>query len=102
MAQFVAGGKSGRRPVATGRKSTPVGGVIEGSCQRNRVQRNERTVMLPTSQQQVSVVPSMVKEPIQNPAPRVPWRTLLHVPVAALLALAVHLFIPNNELANEA
>ncbi|HSY42356.1 MAG TPA: ABC transporter permease subunit [Candidatus Acidoferrum sp.] len=64
--------------------------------------------MLPTGQQQVSVVPTSPKEPVQNPAlnpsvaPRTRWQTLLAVPTAVLVALAVHLFIPNNELANEA
>ncbi len=64
--------------------------------------------MLPDGQQQVSVVPSMVKEPVQSPAikpsaaPRIRWQTLLAVPAATLVTLAVHLYVPNNELANEA
>lgn len=64
--------------------------------------------MLQAGQQQVSIVPQMAKEPVQNPAlnpaaaPRARWRTLLAVPVAILVTLAVHLYLPNNELANEA
>jgi NitT/TauT family transport system permease protein len=64
--------------------------------------------MLPTAQQPVSAVPQPVKSTVQNPAinpsaaPRTRWQTLLSVPAATLVALAVHLFIPNNEPANEA
>jgi NitT/TauT family transport system permease protein len=64
--------------------------------------------MLPTARQPVSAVPQMAKEPVRNPAmnpsaaSRTRWQTLLAMPVAALVALAVHLFIPNNEPANEA
>jgi NitT/TauT family transport system permease protein len=64
--------------------------------------------MLPTAQQQLTAAPPMAKEPVQNPAPNSPapprtrWQTLLAVPATVLIALAVHLFIPNNEPANEA
>jgi NitT/TauT family transport system permease protein len=64
--------------------------------------------MLPTGQQQVSVVPPMAQEPVPNPvlnpsaALPARGRTLLPVPLATLVALAVHLYLPNNELANEA
>jgi NitT/TauT family transport system permease protein len=64
--------------------------------------------MLPTAQQPVSAIPQPVAEMVQNPAlnpsaaPRTRWQTLLAVPVATLVALAVHLFIPNNEPVNEA
>jgi NitT/TauT family transport system permease protein len=50
----------------------------------------------------------MVKEPVQKPAASRPhglktrWRTLLAVPVATLVTLAVHHYVPNNELPNEA
>jgi sulfonate transport system permease protein len=64
--------------------------------------------MLPTGQQQVSVVAPVAREAVQNPAlnptpePRARWRALLALPAATLIALAVHLFLPNNEPANEA
>lgn len=64
--------------------------------------------MLPTGQQQLSAVSPIAKEPVQNPAltpsvtPRTRWQTLVAVPAATLVALAVHLFISNNEPANEA
>jgi NitT/TauT family transport system permease protein len=64
--------------------------------------------MLPTVQQQLSAVPELAKEPAHHPvvnpsaAPRTRWRTLLAVPAATLVALAIHLFVPNNEPANEA
>jgi NitT/TauT family transport system permease protein len=64
--------------------------------------------MLPTAQQQLSAVPELAKEPAHHPvlnpsaAPCTRWRTLLAVPAATLVALAVHLFAPHNEPANEA
>lgn len=64
--------------------------------------------MLPTGQQQVSDVSQAMEEPVQSPAlkpsvaPGARWQTLLPVPAAALVALAIHVFIPNNEPANEA
>jgi NitT/TauT family transport system permease protein len=52
----------------------------------------------------------MVKEPVHTPATshstgtgiKTRWRTLLAVPVATLVTLAVHRYVPNNELPNEA
>jgi NitT/TauT family transport system permease protein len=50
----------------------------------------------------------MPKEPIQKPAAdrsadfKARWRTLLAVPAATLVTLAVHQYIPNNEQLNEA
>jgi NitT/TauT family transport system permease protein len=64
--------------------------------------------MLPTGQQQVSVVPRAAEESVQIPspgasaAPQTRLRALLSVPIATLVTLAVHLGLPNNELANEA
>lgn len=64
--------------------------------------------MLPNGQNQVDVIPQTVKEPLpemgraQTAMPKVRLQTLLAVPIAILVALAVHLFLPNNELPKEA
>lgn len=50
----------------------------------------------------------IVKEPVQKPIAnpsiglQARWRTLLAVPAATLVTLAVHRYVPNNELPNEA
>ena len=64
--------------------------------------------MLPTGQQQVNLVTQAVPAPVPKPVPGrsavsgVRPRTLLAVPVATVVALGVHLYLPNNELPNEA
>src|SRR4029077_21122504 len=62
--------------------------------------------MLQTGQRQVNIVPQTVKEPVQKPSRsallKARPQTLLAVPVATLITLAVHLCLPNNELPNEA
>jgi sulfonate transport system permease protein len=62
--------------------------------------------MLQTGQRQVNIVPQTVKEPVQKPSRsallKARSQTLLAVPVATLITLAVHLYLPNNELPNEA
>ena len=56
----------------------------------------------------MSAVASIAKAPVPNPVltssavPRTRWRTLLAIPIATLVALAVHRYLPNNEPANEA
>ncbi len=64
--------------------------------------------MLPIGQHPVSAVPQIAKEQLENPAlnppaaPGARWQTLLSVPAATLVTLAIHLCLPNNEPANEA
>jgi NitT/TauT family transport system permease protein len=64
--------------------------------------------MLQTGQQQVNVLPQAVKGPVQKSAPnrtatsKARLRAILPVPVATLVALGIHLYLPNNELPNEA
>ncbi len=65
--------------------------------------------MLQTGQHQVNVAPPGVKGPAPKTDPRqscrvskARLRAILPVPVATLVALAVHLYLPNNELPNEA
>jgi len=64
--------------------------------------------MLPLGQHQVNVITPTMKEPIAKPAfSRAGWlkarpQTLLAVPLATLVALGVHVYLPNNELPNEA
>lgn len=64
--------------------------------------------MLSIGQQQVNVVPQVVKAPGQQcalhrtPAAKNWVRAALPVPAATLIALAVHLCLPNNELPTEA
>jgi NitT/TauT family transport system permease protein len=64
--------------------------------------------MLPTGQQQVNVVPQVVRQPVQEPVldqpavTRTRPQSLLAVPGATFIALAVHLILPNNELPHEA
>lgn len=55
----------------------------------------------------MSIAPQAGQEPVRDSVParsilsKVPVRTFLAVPVATLVTLAVHLFVPNNELPNE-
>jgi NitT/TauT family transport system permease protein len=56
----------------------------------------------------MNVAAQKVKESPQSPMPKRPtgsqarWQTLLAIPAATLIALAVHQYVPNNELPNEA
>lgn len=64
--------------------------------------------MLQTGQHQIGLAPPGVKapapkaDPRQVAAARVRLRAMLPVPVATLITLAVHRYVPNNELPNEA
>jgi NitT/TauT family transport system permease protein len=64
--------------------------------------------MLQTGQHQINLAPQGVKAPVpkadprQEAAARVRLRAILPVPVATLITLAVHRYVPNNELPNEA
>lgn len=64
--------------------------------------------MLQTGQHQINLAPPGAKEPAPKADPRqtAVWkarlRAILPVPVATLITLAVHQYIPNNELPNEA
>ena len=64
--------------------------------------------MLQTGQHQINLAPQRASEPAPKAHPRhvaaskARLRAILPVPVATLITLAVHLYVPNNELPNEA